>query len=61
MNPYLIQQAASFQIADRIQQAEQSRLARQVRAARRPARLAARPRLQWLTPWFSSPHGPRMA
>ncbi|MDN5767606.1 MAG: hypothetical protein L0H96_05640 [Humibacillus sp.] len=61
MHPYLIQQAASFQIADRIAQAEQSRLGRQVREARSPRRLVTGRRLQWLTPWFSSPRGPRMA
>ena len=62
MNPYLIQAASSYQIADRIQQAEHSRLARQVRAAGGPGRrLVAGRRLQWLRPWFSSPRGARLA
>ena len=61
MNPYLIQRLASVQIADRLQQAEQSRLRHQVRAARTPRRLVAGRRRQWLSLWFVSPRGPRMA
>ncbi len=61
MNPYLIQQLASLQIADRLQQAERARLSSQVRATRSPRRLVAGRRLQWRGPWFASPRGPRMA
>lgn len=61
MNAYLIQQLASLQIADRLQQAERARLSSRARATRGPRRLVAGHRLQWRGPWFASPRGPRMA
>ncbi len=62
MNPYNIQVLASFQGADRLRQPEHARLGRQVRAARGPRRrLVAGWKLQWLSPWFSQPRGPRTA
>lgn len=62
MDPFIVHELASVQITDRLRQAEHARRGRPVRAARVPRRrLSAGWRLQWLSPWFSRPSGPRTA
>lgn len=56
MNPYLSQDVARFQIAERLRQAEQARLCRQVRTTRAPRRLRVSGwKAQWLSPWLAYP------
>jgi len=54
MHPYITQELARVQLADRLRQAEHARLCRQVRTPRGPRRrLEAGWRFEWLSPWFS--------
>lgn len=56
MHPSSYHDLARLQIAERLNQAEQSRLRRQVRAVRAPRRqLETGWKVRWLSPWLARP------